>query len=230
MQITRLTALERDAARLQGERGQLIAAIAETKGKIAEVELQIIQVDDEMRREVAQELAEGRGKLSELNERKVAAEDQLKRIDIRSPQDGVVHQLEVHTVGGVVTPGEAILLIVPEADRLTVEARVSPLDIDQLRLGQKAILHFSAFNSRTTPEIPGSVSRIGADLSEDPHSGARYYDVLVAIDESKLTTLKGLKLVPGMPVEVFMETEPRTVISFLIKPLRDQIARTFKEA
>ena len=183
VQITRLTALERDAARLQGERGQLIAAIAETKGKIAEVELQIIQVDDEMRREVAQELAEGRGKLSELNERKVAAEDQLKRIDIRSPQDGVVHQLEVHTVGGVVTPGEAILLIVPEADRLTVEARVSPLDIDQLRLGQKAILHFSAFNSRTTPEIPGSVSRIGADLSEDPHSGARYYDVLVAIDE-----------------------------------------------
>ena len=155
--------------------------------------------------------------------------DQLKRIDIRSPQDGVVHQLEVHTVGGVVSPGEPIMLIVPEADRLAVEARVSPTDIDQLRLGQNAVLHFSAFDQRTTPEIPGVVTRIGADTSQDEHTGASYYDVRVAIDESKLPELRGLKLVPGMPVEIFMETKPRTVISFLIKPVRDQIARTFKE-
>ncbi|MEZ5875952.1 MAG: HlyD family type I secretion periplasmic adaptor subunit [Hyphomicrobiales bacterium] len=229
VQINRLTSLERDAARLIGERGQLVAAIAEAKGKIAEVELQIIQVDGDMRSEVAQELSEGRAKLSELSERKVAAEDQLKRIDIRSPQNGVVHRLEVHTIGGVVQPGEPIMLIVPEADKLQVEARVSPTDIDQLQPGQKAMLHFSAFNSRTTPEIPGEVTRIGADLSQDEHSGARYYDVMVSIDQDRLPELHGLKLVPGMPVEVFMETEPRTVISFLIKPLKDQIARTFKE-
>ncbi len=91
------------------------------------------------------------------------------------------------------------------------------------------MLHFSAFNQRTTPELPGSVSRIGADLSEDEHSGARYFLVRVAIDQSKLTELNGQKLVPGMPVEVFMQTVPRTVISFLIKPLKDQIARTFRE-
>ena len=154
VQITRLTALERDAARLTGERGQLIAAVAQAKGKIAEVELQIIQVEEEMRSEVAQEISQDRAKLSELSERKVAAEDQLKRIDIRSPQNGVVHQLEVHTVGGVVAPGEPIMLIVPEADKLIVEARVAPTDIDQLRAGQHAMLHFSAFNQRTTPEIP----------------------------------------------------------------------------
>ena len=229
VQITRLTGLERDAARLHGERGQLVAAIAQAKGKIAEVELQIIQVDGDMRSKVAQEISEVRAKLSELSERKVAAVDQLKRIDIRSPQDGVVHQLEVHTVGGVVSPGEPIMLIVPEADRLAVEARVSPTDIDQLRLGQNAVLHFSAFDQRTTPEIPGVVTRIGADTSQDEHTGASYYDVRVAIDESKLPELRGLKLVPGMPVEIFMETKPRTVISFLIKPVRDQIARTFKE-
>lgn len=228
VQITRLTSLERDAARLSGERGQLIAAIAEAKGKIAEVELQIIQVDEDMRSEVAQELSEGRAKLAELSERKVAAEDELKRIDIRSPQDGIVHQLDVHTVGGVISPGQPIMLIVPEADQLNVEARVSPTDIDELQLGQKATLHFSSFG-RTTPELPGTVTRIGADLSEDEHSGARYYDIRVAIDETRLSDLKGLKLVPGMPVEVFMQTEPRTVISFLIKPLRDQIERTWRE-
>jgi len=229
VQITRLTALERDAARLTGERGQLIAAVAQAKGKIAEVELQIIQVDEEVRSEVAQQLSEDRAKLSELSERKVAAEDQLKRIDIRSPQNGVVHQLEAHTVGGVVSPGDPIMLIVPEADKLTVEARVSPTDIDQLRPGQPAMLHFSAFNQRTTPEIPGTVTRIGADLSTDENTGVQYFLVRVAIDESKLPQLDGLKLLPGMPVEVFMETDPRSVISYLIKPLQDQIARTFKE-
>ncbi|MGH6735916.1 MAG: HlyD family type I secretion periplasmic adaptor subunit [Methyloceanibacter sp.] len=229
VQITRLTALERDAARLTGERGQLIAAIAQAKGKIAEVELQIIQVDGDMRSEVAQEISEDRAKLSELSERKVAAEDMLKRIDIRSPQNGIVHKLEVHTIGGVVSPGEPIMLIVPEADRLMVEARVSPTDIDQLRPGQHAMLHFSAFSSQTTPEIPGTVSRIGADLSKDEQSGAQFYTVRVAIDEAELPKLGDLKLVPGMPVEVFMETKPRTVITFLMKPLYDQIARTFRE-
>ena len=191
--------------------------------------MQVIQVDEDMRSEVAQQISEGRGKLSEFGERRVAAEDMLKRIDIRSPQDGVLYQLEVHTVGGVVSPGEPIMMIVPEADQLTVEARVSPTDIDQLQPDQHAMLHFSAFNQRTTPVIPGNVSRIGADLSEDPHTGARYFLVRVAMDQAKLPALHGLKLVPGMPVEAFMETEPRTVISFLVKPLRDQIARAFRE-
>lgn len=229
VQINRLTALERDAARLYGERGQLIAASAQAKGKIAEVELQIIQVDGDMRSEVAQQISEGRGKLSELGERKVAAEDQLKRIEIRAPQDGVVHQLAVHTVGGVVSPGEPITLIVPELDQLIVEARVAPTDIDQIRLAQPAVLYFSAFSQRTTPEIPGLVSRIAADLSQDQQTGVTYYLVRFSIEESRKSLLHGLKLVPGMPVEVFIETEPRSVISYLIKPLTDQIARTFRE-
>ncbi|MEG6507606.1 HlyD family type I secretion periplasmic adaptor subunit [Methyloligella sp. 2.7D] len=230
VQITRLTALERDAARLDGERGRLIASIAQARGKIAEVKLQIIQIDEDMRSEVAEELADGRATLAELNERKIAAEDRLRRVDIRSPQDGIVHQLQIHTVGGVVAPGDPIVQIVPEADRLIVEARISPTDIDQLRKGQKAMLHFSAFNLRTTPEIPGTVARIGADLSEDERNGARYYLVRVDIDKAALPQLGDLKLVPGMPVEVFMQTEPRTVLSFLVKPLRDQIMRTFREA
>ena len=114
---TRINALEREAARLEGESGQLIAAIAEAKGKISEVELQMIQIDQDMRSQDAQEIADVRAKLSELTERKVAAEDQLKRIDIRAPLAGTVHQLAMHTVGGVIGPGEQIMLIVPELRR-----------------------------------------------------------------------------------------------------------------
>src|SRR5215213_2384005 len=155
--VTRVTALERDAARLEGEKGTLISTIAQAKAKISETELQILQIDQDLRTEVGKDLAEIRAKTSELVEKKVAAEDLLKRVDIRAPQDGMVHQLAVHTVGGVITPqGEPIMLIVPEADALTVESKVAPQDIDQLHLGQKAVLRFSAFNQRTTPELTGA--------------------------------------------------------------------------
>ena len=174
VQIQRVTALERDAARLEGERGQLIASTAQAKGKISEIELQILQIDQDLRSEVAKDLREVQGKIAELVERKVAAEDQLKRIDIRAPQNGMVHQSTVHTVGGVITPGEAIMLIVPEADALTVEAKLAPQDIDQVRVGQTAALRFSAFNQRTTPELAGVVSRVSADLTTDQRTGAAY--------------------------------------------------------
>jgi HlyD family secretion protein len=226
---TRINALEREAARLEGERGQLIAAIAEAKGKIAEVELQMIQVDQDMRSQDAQEIADVRAKLSELTERKVAAEDQLKRVDIRAPQSGTVHELSMHTVGGVIGPGEQIMLVVPDTDKLTVEAKVSPVDIDQIQLDQPATLRFSAFNQRTTPEVFGKVSRIAADLTQDQRSGASYYVVRIATDPDSLKGLGNVKLVPGMPVEVFIQTGDRNVLSYFIKPLEDQAARAFKE-
>jgi HlyD family secretion protein len=226
---TRMNALERDAARLEGEKGQLVAAIAEAKGKTSEVKLQIIQVDQDVRSQDAQDIADVRGKLSELTERKVAAEDQLKRIDIRAPQSGTVHEMAMHTVGGVIGPGESIMMIVPDTDALTVEAKVSPTDIDQLTLGQLASLHFSAFNQRTTPEVFGHVSRIAADLTQDQHSGATFYVIRIAIDPDSLKQLKNLKLVPGMPVEVFIQTESRNLLSYLIKPLEDQVARAFRD-
>jgi HlyD family secretion protein len=163
VQLGRLTALEREAARLDGERGQLVSAAAQAKGKIAEIALQILQIDQDLASEVAKELREVDGKIGELIERKVTAEDQLKRIDIRAPQDGTVFQLAVHTVGGVITAGDPIMLIVPEADNLAVEVKVNPQDIDQLQLNQKAILRFTSFNARTTPEIAGLVTRISAD-------------------------------------------------------------------
>ena len=228
VQIQRVTALERDAARLEGERGQLIASTAQAKGKISEIELQILQIDQDLRSEVAKDLREVQGKIAELVERKVAAEDQLKRIDIRAPQNGMVHQSTVHTVGGVITPGEAIMLIVPEADALTVEAKLAPQDIDQVRVGQTAALRFSAFSQRTTPELDGVVSRVSADLTTDQRTGAAYYVVRITLSESELARLEGLRLVPGMPVEAFIRTGERTVLSYVMKPFTDQITRAFR--
>jgi HlyD family secretion protein len=229
VQFNRVTTLEREQARLDGERGQLVAATAQAKGKISEIKIQILQIDQDMRTEVGKDLADVRGKIAELVEKKVAAEDQLKRIDIRSPQDGMVHQLDVHTVGGVVQAGTPLMLIVPEADKLIVEAKVQPQDIDQLRVGQAAVLRFSAFNSRTTPELNGQVSVISADVTQDQKTSANYYTIRIAVSPEEIARLDGLKLVAGMPVEAFVQTTVRTVMSFFVRPFQDQIARSFRE-
>ncbi|WP_246687873.1 HlyD family type I secretion periplasmic adaptor subunit [Methylobacterium sp. WL93] len=227
--LSRVTALERETARLQGERGQLVAQTASAKGKITETELQILQVDGDMRTEVGKDLAEIRGKRSELREKRVAAEDQLKRIDLRSPQDGTVHQMTVHTVGGLVTPSEPAMLIVPTADQLAVEVKIPPQDIDSVRREQRAVLRFSAFNSRTTPEIDGTVSRVSADVSTDPKTGQSYYTARIRVPETQRERLGEVQLVPGMPVEAFLQIGERSVMSYLMKPLADQVAKAWRE-
>jgi HlyD family secretion protein len=207
----------------------LIASAAQAKGKIAETALQILQIDQDLASEVAKELREVDGKIGEFVERKITAEDQLKRIDIRAPQDGTVFQLAVHTVGGVITAGDPIMLIVPEADNLSVEVKVNPQDIDQLQLNQKAILRFSAFNARTTPEIEGIVTRISADTSTDQRTGQTYYTIRISMPAEQIERLGNVKLLPGMPVEAFVQTGDRTMLSYLIKPLHDQVMRAFRE-
>jgi HlyD family secretion protein len=227
--IDRLTAMERESARLDGERGQLTAALAQAQGKIAEINLQIIQIDLELSTDVNKDLREIDSKVGELTERKIAAEDQLRRIDIRAPQDGVVQQSIAHTIGGVITPGQTIMQIVPDSDSLTVEAKIAPSDIDQLWVGQPAALRFSAFNQRTTPQINGTVERTSPDTTTDQRTGISYYTVRISTTTSEVARLGEVKLVPGMPVESFIKTADRTVISYLVKPLQDQISRAFRE-
>jgi HlyD family secretion protein len=227
--ITRVTALERDGARLEGEHGQLIATVAQGKGKVSETELQIIQIDQNLRSDVAKELADIRAKIAELVERKVTAMDQLQRIEIRAPQAGVVQQLAVHAKGAVLGPAEQIMLIVPEADALVVEVRADPQKIDQIKLGQSAALRFPNFSQRTTPELNGRVSRIAADVIQDQRSGEPYFLVRISLSLDELARLNGLKLVPGMPVEAFIRTDERTMLSYFFKPLTDQARRAFRE-
>jgi HlyD family secretion protein len=229
VQMSRLTTLQRDAARLSGERAQYIASRAQAKGKITETELQIIQVDKDVVSDVSKDLRETNDKIGEFVERKVTAEDQLRRVDIRAPQDGMVLQSSVHTVGGVITAGDAIMLIVPQADDLQVEAKVNPQDIDKLQVGQKTLLRLSAFNQRTTPELNGLVTRVSPDVTTDQRTGQSYYTIRVSMPAAEIARLGDVKLIPGMPVEAFVQTGDRTLLSYLIKPLNDQLMRAFRE-
>jgi HlyD family secretion protein len=228
VQLTRLTTLERDGARLEGERAQYVASKAQTKGKITETELQIIQIDKDMISDVSKDLREANDKIGELVERKVTAEDQLRRVDIRSPQDGMVEQSTVHTVGGVISAGDAIMMIVPQSDDLQVEAKVNPQDIDKLQIGQKTLLRLSAFNQRTTPELTGFVTRVSPDVTTDQRTGQTYYTIRVSMPPEEVARLGEVKLIPGMPVEAFVQTGDRTMLSYLIKPLHDQLMRAFR--
>ncbi len=230
VQLTRLSALEREAANLEGQRGQLIAGVAQAEGKIAETALQIIQIDEEMRAEVMKEMREIQGRVAEYTERRVAAEDQLKRVDIRSPSAGYVHQLAVHTVGGVISPAEPAMLIVPVNESLKLTAKVMPQDIDQLTIGQHANVRVHASNQRTTPELNGTVTRISADVSTDEQSGTTYYTISVALPAAEIAKLGGVKLQAGMQAEVFVQTHDRTPLQYFIKPLQDQFARAFRES
>lgn len=229
VQFNRLAELERLRAQLDGERGQLMAEIARAATRVSETELQILQLDQDRLAEVLTELRDVDNKLAELTEQKVTAEDQLKRVDIRSPQDGIVHELAVHTIGGVIGAGETIMQIVPINDRLVVEARIQPADVDQMHVGQQAVLRFSAFNQRTTPEIAGQVKTVAADLVHNPQTGESWYTARIQIEPDEMSKLGNLSLLAGMPVEAYIKTSERTALSYLIKPFADQINRAMRE-
>lgn len=229
--ISRLSALQRDSTRLLGERGQLTASIAQAKGKISETELKILQIDQDFRSEVAKELSDVRAKYAETQEKQVAALDQTEKLELRAPQAGIIHDLTIHTKGGVIAPGETVMTIVPAKDDLVVEVHIDPQNIDQVTLGQPAMLRFTNFNQRTTPEIEGEVSQVGADVSRDEkdNKAPSYFVVRIAIPPAQIDRLGAARLLPGMPVEVFLTTAERSMLSYLTKPLSDQIHRAFRE-
>jgi HlyD family secretion protein len=201
--LNRLTGLQREAARIDGEKAQLVSNIAETRGKINEAEVQL-----------------------------VAANDKLSHIDLRAPVNGVVHQLAVHTVGGVVNPAEVVMVIVPEGDELQIDAHLPPDQIDQVHKGQNAQVHFPAFNQRTTPAISGVVTYVSADISRDPQqpsSSPGYYSVRVSLPDQEFARLGDRQLIAGMPAELFIQTGSRTMMSYLFKPITEQLGRMFRE-
>ena len=230
---TKLMSLRREGARLKGERSQMLASAASSKGKIAEIQVQRLGIDHDAKSEVLKELRESEGKIAELSERRTAADDQLRRVELHSPVDGVVHQMSVFTVGGVVNTAEPLMLIVPEGDKLVIEAKIAPQDIDQARAHEDAIIRFPAFNQRTTPHVSGRIINIAADLTHDQpqqqQGNPAYYQARIAILDDEMSKLAGLKLVPGMPAEVQIRTTSRTAITYLLKPLQDQFAKAFKE-
>jgi HlyD family secretion protein len=227
---SRFLALEREAARLDGDIGRLAGDIAKTKVAMTETELKIAQIDKDYMQTVLTELRETEGKIAELEERRVAAADSLARSVIRAPRSGHVHNLAVHTVGGVVSPAHPILEIIPESDRLIVEAQIAPGEIDQIREGQPAMVRFAAFDQKNTPTLAARVKTVSPAQLTDKATGATYFSVIVEVPPEELARLgPGRQLVPGMPAEAFIQTGARTVLSYLIKPLADAVTHAFRE-
>ncbi len=227
---SKLTAMRREAARLEGERGNLISAVAQTKGKISENAMQIYRIDQDFRTDLMKELRDNEARHSELEQKRIAAEDQLRRVDILAPQSGLVHQLTVHTVGGVINPGDPIMLIVPENDKLVIDAKIAPQDIERLLNTKSALVRLPAFNSRTTPELEARLKSVSGDVTHDQQSGESFYMARVELADGELVKLgPGNKLLPGMPAEVQIRTESRTALSYLMKPLADQITKGWRE-
>lgn len=228
--VSKMVNLRREAARLSGEHGSLISSVAQTKGKISEINMQILRIDQDFRTDLMKELRDNEAKLSELEQKRIAAEDQLKRVDILAPQSGLVHQLTVHTVGGVINPGEPIMLIVPENDKLVIDAKISPQDIERLLNTRSALIRFPAFNSRTTPELEGKLKSVAGDVTIDQQTNESYFMARIELLDGELVKLgPGNKLLPGMPADVQIRTESRTALSYLVKPFSDQITKGWRE-
>jgi epimerase transport system membrane fusion protein len=229
----RVRDLERKLAQSEGERGELLANIAEAQLRIGETELRILQLQKDFQREVAAELTEVQAALFDLRQRMQSLEDTVRRTVIRAPEAGMVLALTVHTIGAVVPPGGPLLDIVPQHEQLIVEAQVSPLDIDRVKVGQGAEVRFTAFNSRETPRIDGQLIAVSADRLVDDSGTDRkpYYLARVEVEAAGLDILHAqqLELVPGMPAEVLINTGERTFLQYLLKPLRDSVARSLIE-
>lgn len=231
VEYTRVYSAHRDWARILGERGEITAGIARAKVRSSEIKVQIIAVDQNASTEAQRDLRTVDARISELSERKLAIEDRLSRSEIRSPVSGYVNELFVYTVGGVITPAAKIATIVPQYAELKFEIRIMPADIDQVREGQAARIRLTAFNRTTTPELRGYVAMVSPASARDPSTGLEHYIAYIRLmpAEDAVLQLKGMKLVPGMPAEVFVSTQERTAASYLLKPFTDQMNRAFRE-
>lgn len=221
--------LKRQRAELDGQLGEIIASEAQVENSINEAEIQILQGKREFMQTVLTELTQTDLEIRDLAQQLQATQTQLERTDIRAPIDGMVHGLSVFTIGGVIGNGAPLMDIVPLHEDLDVEISVEPQFIDELYIGQPAGVRFSAFNQRTTPELTGTIKSVSPTTTTNEEQGVTYYTAKVNVPDEELEKLGDLKLIPGMPVEVFVKTTERTALNYLVKPLLDQVNRAFRE-
>jgi len=221
--------LKREAAEIEGERARNRAAVARVEQNIAESELEINSLDTERMNEVVQLLRDTQGEIYDLREQQRSAGDVLQRTDIRAPLAGTVVGLQVHTLGGIIAPGEPLLDIVPSGERLVVEARVRPDDIDVVRPGLDAHIHFSAFNSISQVPVNGRVLTVAADRLLDERTGEPFYRTSLVLPDGLPPALAGESLYPGMQAEVMIMTGARTALDYLLTPLTERVRRAFRE-
>ncbi|MCP5000938.1 MAG: HlyD family type I secretion periplasmic adaptor subunit, partial [Hyphomicrobiales bacterium] len=228
-QITKLLALKRAKAKLDGENGKLIADIGRAKVRLTETEARIVHLKSQRKKEAIEEMRKVNRELADVAERIKAARDVLARVEIRSPVNGAVVKLLHHTRGGVVSPGQQILELLPMEDELLVEAFIRPIDIDVVKKGDRAQLRLTAFNQRVTPTVVGRVIYVSADAIESKTAGQFFYVSRIRVDKADVKKIADLKPAPGMPVEVYINTGERTFFEYLLKPISDSFSRAFRE-
>lgn len=228
-QAPRVLALQREAARLDGELGQLKSSRAQGETQIIEIGINKLRLGAERRETAETELRDLGYRQLELAERRRGLSEQVARLDIRAPVSGIVYQLQVTTPRSVIRPAEPVLYITPQDRPLVIAARIAPINIDEVSVGQKVVLRFSAFSSRTTPEIDGSLARVSPDAVTDEATQMQYYRAEVTIPQSERDKLGSLALIPGMPAEVYIQTGERSPLAYLLKPLSDYFVRAFRE-
>jgi HlyD family secretion protein len=221
--INRLNEMERTAVQMKGSKAALESNIAEARAHISEANEQILNVDKQIRSDAGTQLAEVVGQLNDQQVRVATTSDMVDRSEIRAPQSGVVDKIAYTTIGSAVPATQPLLQIVPDRDAMIVEARIRPQDVDQVRVGQAARITFSGFNRQTTPDIPGTLIFVSPDLTTDQRTGQSYYRIKVRLDADALAKAPQIALKAGMPAETFVETGNRSILSFLIKPLLDQL-------
>jgi len=221
--INRLNEMERTAVQMKGSKAALESNIAEARAHISEANEQILNVDKQIRSDAGTQLAEVVGQLNDQQVRVATTSDTVDRSEIRAPQSGVVDKIAFTTIGSAVPATQPLLQIVPDRDNMIVEARIRPQDVDQVRVGQAARITFSGFNRQTTPDIPGKLIFVSPDLTADQRTGQSYYRIKVRLDADALARAPQIALKAGMPAETFVETGDRSILSFLIKPLLDQL-------
>lgn len=225
--------LERNLAQNEGQQGELLSSIAATDLQISETELKIMQLNKDFQREVAKEMADAEAGLSEVREKIQSLEATVARTVVKAPDSGMVLGMTIHTIGAVIQPGGRILDIVPQNGKLIVEAQVSPIDIDRVKVGQTAEVRFSAFKTRETPKMEGKLIGLSADklVDETRPEKPSYYLARVEVTPEGFKNLAAhhLELVPGMPAEVLINTGSRTLLQYLSRPLMDTFARSFIE-
>lgn len=227
---SRVLSVEREAARLAGVEAELVSNRAASEARIGEVKLRIIQVEEDLRTEALTDLRDTESRISELEEKRIAASARLNRTSIKAPATGSIYQMAVHTTGGVIGPGETLMLVVPEGDDLVLQAQVMPNDIDDVTAGQDARIRFPGLNARTTPEVYAKVSQVAADISRVDANSPPFYAVRLTIAAKDIEAVGHGKLKPGMNAEAFIQTEARSPLTYLIKPLMDQIAHAMRES
>ena len=228
-QAPRVLALEREAARLDGQLGEMTATRARAVTQLAEIDLSRLEKSAGYREAAETELRDLGYRELELAERRRSLVEQVSRLEIRAPVSGVVQELQVTTPRSVIRPADPILFIIPQDRPLVVAARVATINVDEVHPGQPVVLRFSSFSSRTTPEIDGVLSRVSPDTLIDQATQVPYYRAEVTIPATELEKLKGLDLIPGMPVEVYIQTGERRPMAYLVKPLSDYFIRAFRE-